>query len=448
MTRYKRNLYSLGFILIGTLCPAYGQSINTSLGGILSSPTEETLSSLIWNPAIIGTLKGTQIESNLALVGGHLNYERSGLDPNTDQNYSPSLLKLQAPNPFLGLSSDFGTSSFFASYSTYFPTGIKANFEEEGSQRYDVVQGLFLPWNHQLTLAYQINDEWIVGAGAIVSVAFYQSAIDIDLSPLLGQVLEIQNLPRESPALTSRVNFDLSTAMDATYTFGALYRPNEKWSFGASFFGPLEYHFYQSLDLETPPLVAALGAAPAALGLEEVIQNLAKTKRSVPAYLQSGLSYRPVSWFKSSLFGRYVFSSFARFTEVEVIESNLQVLRDLKIESTTPRDSYLISTTQKFSVTTKTNLGLNLSYYSNSVANQDLATSRIDFDSILVGAFTTYQWTKRFRIGAEYNHAFMISRQAVSSEKKNVSPLLYSASTNGTYEAALDRFALSINYVF
>src|SRR5690606_37081613 len=104
------------------------ESLSTNVGGISMSPAEPRTGAIFWNPAVIGGVNGTEFETNVALVGGYFTYDRAGANPLTGQSYDRSSAGLMAPNPYLGVTSDFGISDLRFAYNTYFPSGIKADF--------------------------------------------------------------------------------------------------------------------------------------------------------------------------------------------------------------------------------------------------------------------------------------------------------------------------------
>lgn len=447
-----KPLYKL-FLAAGALYAAfsstcsYGQVVGSTIGGLATSPTMVDANSVFWNPAGIGGIQGTQFSTNIALVGGWLIYDRSGVNPNTGRGFDSSSTTVLSPNPFLSIASDLGIDDWSFGYATYFPTGAFAQYDEAGSQRYDLIRGSFVPWHHQFTLAYSPNDEWSFAVAGVYSIGFFESELDVDLSRFASTLLGSETVPRENPALASRVKIDRTMAQSVGGSFGILYRPSVQWSFGVGFFLPISYKFKTNLTLRMPELVQSLGAGPRSLGVEGRIRNDATVEMSLPALLNFGFRYQPFGYWTGHYFSRYTFGSLADFTKVNITRSPIARAEEETISKQGSKDSLLFGTTQDFSLWRPLRIGLMTSYAFNGVSDEALSTSRVDFDSLLVGLYSSYRWSNGFELGLEYNHSFMFERE-VNSTQKDESSLFESPPTSGRYRAGLDRLGVSLSYEF
>jgi long-subunit fatty acid transport protein len=448
--RLISRLYLLSLVLLLSQIPTVF-AISSPIGGISATPTRATPTGSFWNPALIGLIPGTELEANVSMLGGWFIYDRDGIDPNTNKNYESSTTSNFVATPYLGLSSNLGTQNFRLGYSTYFPGGAAARFDKQGAQRYDFVEGLLLPWNHQLTLAYSPSEKWSIAASAIYSVAFMEANLTMDLAPFVSEVLNSSELPAEHPSLGSPVNVPLSSAHSYGFALGAYYSPNVHWSFGISAFSPIRYTFNSELKLGVPSFLSMMGPGLAALKVNNQITNQVTAKTSLPGFLQMGFRYQPFGFWNGEYFGRYTFNSFERSMNLEVKDSPFLALEDYNLKGKKFKDSMMIGTVQTFAPWKKWKVGFSASFYKNAVPKNQLSVSHSDFDSILTGAFGSYKFSKRIHLGVEYAHSFMFNRQAqgtAETESRSSSTFFKPMSTDGTYRASMDRLGVTLKYAF
>lgn len=440
------------FALLYLSAPAswcLAQGVSNAVGGLTSSPTRASPASVFWNPATIGGYSGTQIESNLTLFGGWLIYDRQGTDPNTGQNFASSDLKVLAPNPFISASSNFGLERYRFGYATYFPGGALAHYPANGSQRYELIRGYIVPWNHQLTVAYCPDDHWIIGAGFISSIAFFKTEFDIDLAPVVSSMLNDSTVPRESPSLAARARVPSSVSPAFGGSLGILYRPSIPWAIGLSVVSPFTYTFHQNLNLEMPNIISALGAGPEGLGLESEIQSRADFKFETPAVVNFGLRYQPYGYWSGEYFGRYLFGSKTHFTSVKFRSSDLAVLERANVAGAKADDAFVLATTQTFSLFRRTQFGATTAYSSPGAKDRSISPSRVGFHTVMVGGFARYNFNSRFRLGLEYAHNFVVDRNVTTAANDSSGISVFEKPTgNGRYRASADRVGVHLGYEF
>lgn len=418
------------------------------VGGVSATPTNISPSSMLWNPAIIGAMNSTQIETNITLMGGWLIYDRKGTDPQTSAPFGSSSTFGLAPNLFFAATSPLGTKDFRFAYGTYFPAGLIADFNEEGSQRYDVISGMLIPWHHQVTVAWKANSELTFALAGIGSIGFFQTELDVDLGTLMRSVLNSKDIPVEHSALEGRAKIPLAW----TPAFGAAaavyWRPSYQFSMGFSAFSPVSYEFSGKLKLKTPEMASIVGAGLPALGIDEQIENDIRVKTTIPAFVQLGFRVQPTGYWIQDYFGRYSFSSHERTLSVEVDKSPIQELANLKIEGVRLNNSFLVGTTQSFPLWQTLTPGLYFSFYKNATKEEHLAVSRADFDSLMAGTFLKYQWKRSLQLGIEYAHTFIFERSPEETSKGTSSRFFESPSSAGRYRAGFDRAGLTVKYAF
>lgn len=426
------------------------QTISSTVGGISATPTRSGPAGVYWNPAVIGTYSGTQLESNISLIGGWLIYDRSGINPNTGTGYDSISTSTFTPNPFFSISTDFGLEKWRFGYSTYFPSGAIARYPEKGSQRYDLIKGLLVPWNHQFTLAYVPSSEWSFALAGIYSLGFLEASLDIDLAPTISELVGTkESIPLENPSLSSRADIPFTYTHSFSMGFGMLYRPHLKWSFGLAFYLPTSYWFDQNLNLSMPSMVTALGAAPSSLGLSQEVSNQVRIHSELPAYINLGVRYQPYGYWTGEYFGRYLFGSKTQYTSIYFESSPIRKLKDAEIKGPVGKDSFVLGSVQSFSFWPNFHFGFAGSYSKNGVSGEHVTTSRIDFDTIILGVFFRYRFTNSLRLGVEYAHSFLMERNIEYSEPSSSEfDLFQKPSTQGRYRASIDRLGVHLSYEF
>jgi long-subunit fatty acid transport protein len=338
----KIPLYALFVAFFALLQSEIGaQGLANSIGGLSATPTQPSPASSFWNPALLGACPRTQIETNLALVGGWLIYDRAGRDPNTQTTYPSTSTTGLAPNPFFAISSPLNSENFRFGYSTYFPSGAFADFDESGSQRYELIKGYMIPWHHQFTIAYRPSPEFSIGFSGIYSAAFFKTELDVDLSHFANQGLNISSTPAENQSLSWRARVPFSTAHSLGAGLGILYWPTFQWSFGFSVYTPMTYEFTGPLNLDTQGSLTEKLTALRALGVDESIRNEVEAKSTIPWVFQGGFRYQPFGYWTMEYFGRYSLSSMNRSLGLKFKDSSIQGLKGLNIQGRKQDDTYL-----------------------------------------------------------------------------------------------------------
>jgi len=403
---------------------------------------------MFWNPAIIGALPGTQIETNLTLMGGWLVYDRKGIDPNTGEPYEASTGTGLAPNLFFATSTPLGTTNFRFGYGTYFPTGAMAEFDAEGSQRYDLIEGLLVPWHHQFTLAWKASPELTLAVATIASIGFFKTQLDVDLGKMMRSVLNTQDIPAEHSALAGRAKIPLTWTPAFGGAVGIHWRPTYKLTVGFGAFTPIHYNYDGKLKVKTPEIASLVGAALPALGIDETISSNIEAKAALPAFLQMGIRYQPMGYWVQEYFGRYILSSLERSLSIDVKSAPILEFQNVKIEGEELNDAWTIGTLQTFPLWQRWTPGLYTSFYKNGSKEQNFAVSRSDFDSLTIGGLIKYQYQSSLQIGLEYAHSFLFERTPRGTVQKSTSKLIETPSTDGDYRSAIDRAGVTVKYAF
>ncbi|PIR22391.1 MAG: hypothetical protein COV44_08255 [Deltaproteobacteria bacterium CG11_big_fil_rev_8_21_14_0_20_45_16] len=444
--RLFKNFCALSLGFLGPLA-ALAQGVSPSVGGLTASPTRLSPNSVFWNPASIGGAEDTELEANLALLGAWLIYDR---DSGDGRLYDSSSTEIIAPNPFLSIASGFGTEDWRIGYATYFPTGAIADYQSDGSQRYDLISAMFLPWQHQFSLAYNPTPKLTLAAAFIYSLAFFRSELDIDMSPMFAKILDLPDEFREEPSLSSRVKIPTSTAHSFGGSFGLLYRPNIQWSLGLSILLPMRYVFQTEMMVGRASFFRGINVAADSAGYQESNAVRSQVEIETPAVIGAGLRYQPFGYWTGEYYGRYVLGSMTRFTTLKFQSSNIERLNQSQRLGAKASDSWLVGSNQSFSLWKNLQTGVTGSFHWNGVNDELLSTSRVDFDTLSVGIFGRYRWNTKLNLGIEYGHSFMFERTITNftTPPTESMDIIVNPDANGRYRASMDKLAVSLHYAF
>lgn len=440
-------LYTVGLGLFGFV-DLQAQSIATYIGGLHATPTTAGPASVFWNPAGIGVFNNPRLQTNIASQYAWFEYDRDGTNPVTNNPYEASNTNTFVPNPFVSISYPFRNSKWSIGYGTYFPSGAMADFDEQGAQRYHIIEGALISWHHQLSIAYQHNREWSFALAGIYSLGLFQSELDIDLGEEFSSMLANEEIPAEHPALASRLTIPWNHAHGFGLAAGVLYRPNIQSSFGLSVLSPVYYRFQENFELEMPNIIQALGAAPASLGLTANSTHRVSVRHSLPAAIQAGVKYQPFGYWVGENFIRITLEALNSPMTVEVQQSSIETLAGAKAKSAKRGNSILLGTTQTLSLWRSWAFGLNGTYYRTGLASDDLSPTQVDFDSIAMGLFSKYEWTDSLHLGFEYSRSFILRREASSKKGGKDDSMLRFRDAPGEYRASMDRIGVQLSYGF
>lgn len=423
-------------------------SLSGSVGGLGATAARQGSRNVFWNPASIGPIDRTEFEIQAQLIGGWLTYDRQGDDRYSNTPHASSTARTIAGAPSIFIASSLGSSRFRFGYANYFPSGAMGKFSETGSQRYEFVEGLFVPWNHQLSLAYQINDQWSVGVSSIFSLAFIRLETDVDLTPFLSEFIEEDQVLREHPAMSSRASIPLSSTLGFGGSFGVLYRPSVQWSLGASLYLPIQYNFKTIIHSSSPTALEAFGPAQAAVGMLDGIENEGQVKMQSPLALNVALRYQPFGYWTTEFFGRYLFSSMIRFASVRFTDSSLLPLKGQEIPGLRPKDQWMIGSLQSFSFSRRLSFASRIDYQSHNTPDHMLSITRASFNSIGLGVLGRYRLSPNSVLGAEFAHSFAFRRKATEAHSASELRLFQPPPTDGTYRSGVSRLGVSFHYEF
>lgn len=441
-----RCVFIFLLLLLAPFQAARSQGLSSTVGGLQASPSAVGLQSIFWNPASISYIKGPSLETNLAMTGGWLIYDPYREGQQSADSVTTSLL---APTPFASFATPFFNNHWRFGYATFFPSGAYADFDEKSANRYDLIGGLYLPWTHQFTAAYQFNSKWSLGASFLWTVAFFETEFDVEIGQVVNEKADTDNATQRQ-STSARLNIPMTHAHGFSGGIGALYRPNLQWSLGLSFYLPMVLDFQTTVFLDRPRLLGSAKAASEAVGFNARNESQATVRFEQAPLLNVGVRYQPYGYWKSDVFFRYEIGSLQRFNSIFFSKSNIEQLKGADLIGAKRQDSFVVGTLQTLSFWKNIEQGVYLSYSWNGVRDELLSVSRFGLNTLTTGVSARFRLSKKLKLGAEYSHSFMMERfvdNTIGSGMQGVD-LVGQAPSDGRYRASADRAALSISYDF
>jgi long-subunit fatty acid transport protein len=192
--------------LVALSSPAHsGGFLVSKIGGDSAGPTSSLPSSLYWNPAALGPMKGSYGFLDNNLIFRRLNYTRDTTSGGSNGRvYDEAVLTTATSQPMVVLVSDFGTDDFTFALGAYGPFGSSVEWDDpHGAQRWQSIFG-------SLKGAYITPAVvWTVTEGLHLSLSASLVRIDlvsyraIDLGGLAGG-----DAPLEEPGNEGRAHLD------------------------------------------------------------------------------------------------------------------------------------------------------------------------------------------------------------------------------------------------
>lgn len=310
------------FAAIVVVASAQGQALVTPrVGGMtLSGPAESNVTSIFWNPAAMGPLRGFR-----AYFGGQLRFdqgtvERAAIDTATGQPATAATPAAQtqafpkadtldvAPDLFTGVTWDLQSKRVVAGLAVYAPYVEHLSESATWPGHYYRTS---LDWYHLYAtpaVSFRIRDDLFLGLSLSFVWSFLSLGFDRDTA------LEKESNSGstfESADLSESLAVNVSSGPDFTFGIGWLWRPTKRFDFGIVWLRP-------PLGESRAGEVRAEGDATAGgpVHPEGQLVGRATAVWRLPDQVIMGVSARPYARWQYGIFGRW---------------SNWSVHQDLKL---------------------------------------------------------------------------------------------------------------------
>ncbi len=246
-----------GLVLVCTLAlPATARAaplVDHTVGGmVFTGPTSAHVSSLWWNPAATGLVRGFHVYFSGQLHADPYRIQRAPIDTGTGEpsdsvqgtrreDFDPASGTLLTPGAFLGFTWDFGQEKFAGGVALHAPF---LDVQPSGHQqlRYHTQGGTFGAAYLTFAFSYRFASRWIGGAG--LNLGFLRTRLRFSFDEAL-ETCAAAPCNLENPDTTS--DFDITTTG---------YTPNV--GFGAGLMWKLRPDLWLALVYQSPPGVGSV----------------------------------------------------------------------------------------------------------------------------------------------------------------------------------------------
>jgi long-chain fatty acid transport protein len=252
---------------------------------VIAKPDDAT--AMFHNPAGLVLTEGTTSYMSLAwwLVSADTRlYDSEGfLHP--EENIKPN--RAQAVNPFLGFTTDFGTKRFRAGIAAYAPNVFGTALPEDAPTRYLALDALFVAARFTGSAAYQVNDQFSVGANINFLTMYLNVASMLNASVLNNPDNKFKEGIEEYDGRLDIEGVDYGISWDV----GLLFEPTPGLRLGAMFASGVP------VELEGDVTFTSSDG--------EVLSSTQKTTFAIPFTLQGGINYEIATDFELAADIRY-----------------------------------------------------------------------------------------------------------------------------------------------
>lgn len=268
---------------------------SASSGGTASTnhAMAEDASAMFYNPALLSSIEGTQINSGISLISPDLTVTNMGSEvPSAALGTLISGVNTAEPTslaatPSLYYKRDISPHMAFG-LGLNVPYGVSSEYEKDSFVRYEATESALTALNINPALSWKINDQLALGAGLNIQYVTAILAKSVDSRLLCsgisgGVVAGITNPAQQAGAsavasaacgniAVSDSATDGSSTVEATgisygFNVGAAYRPNQTTTISVGLRSAVKHELEGDVDFEhNAALTAALGTFGAAIG--------------------------------------------------------------------------------------------------------------------------------------------------------------------------------------
>ena len=473
-----------------------------SRGGAFIAGNDD-LTALFYNPAALTRLKRPQIMLNVAAVQQSVTFQRAQFDgagplirdpedsdwgEATDVTFEA--IENQAPAyiiPHFGFSSRMGTKNTTFAFGFYPPYAPDLAYDENGPQRYSLIDVMVIQTAMGPSVAHQFNDWLSIGAGVSwgvllaeqqlkISVPFHSNQVGLpEIDPETGElVVPIGDpVPNEDPA--NDVGFSFASSDWSGWSWNAallIEPPAGNWAFGFMVQPPVSFHAKGTMEADfTDHILHTEGVS----GDQIIVSKTALDKHvtldiTMPLILKGGFAFRPSKRSEIELAG--VWQQWSSIENITITDLNLQV--DLNGEHQVPaasqedvvitddvvlpagyRDAWSVRLGGQQQISDPFVLRAGLFYEITAVPGATQSVSLIDGNKIGYGIGGGYRASDNWTFDVGLSQSFLQPTEVTDSEVKQISVDALSGEFldgttigNGTYSSNTLIFGAGMTYAF
>ena len=242
----------LALVTLATWAPVAlaGGFMVSKIGGDTAGVTEASPSSLFWNPAALGRVRGTTLYLDNNVIWRLHHYERDLVGEAAGGGREPRQTHAHFdPQPMLALTSDLGSERLTLGVGGYVPFGSTSVNASDGPERWHSIWGGIIGGFLSASLTYALTDELWVGASGSYVLASVRSYRAVDFAPFVEERAGTRIAP-EQVEHEGRAYLDFSGS-GAAASLGVLWAPGP-FSLGASWTSAVRLRLNGSFEIYLP----------------------------------------------------------------------------------------------------------------------------------------------------------------------------------------------------
>jgi len=384
-------------------------AVAVGMGGAYTGEADRP-SAVYYNPAGITQIDTIEASAGLTWLQPQMKFESSTGNDGTSKEKTDNYL---FPNVFvttpliknklylgIGESSDFGGGN---------------DWEANGFSQYSTIKDSLENQDYRLVLAYKINDQWSVGAGAVNEESAFEH--DVAVSNLIPNSSNANALFK---ATDDAWGFDLAT----------MFKLNAQNQFGLDYKSPIHHNYDGTLYMSglNPNSLGSPGYFNATSFSTEATQKL-----TLPQSVTLGYDFKPTN--KWTINFDLEWTDWAQYKQ-QIIDypsasaGYQNLLSSGAVQSRDWRSVWSESLGVQYAVTDKLRLRTGYEHHQTPVPEATFDTQFPDSDSNAVTFGLGYDITKNFTIDVAYVAGFEESRNVINSEDGGLLSGKYSGFVN------------------
>ena len=462
----KINRYSILAVSI-SLClssAAYGGgftvTVQSASGGGTAATNHamaEDASVMFYNPALLSSVEGTQVNGGISLTSPDLTVTNTGstLPPIAGgAAINPAVESVEptelAATPSMFYKRDISPKLAFG-LGVNVPHGVSSEYEKSSFARYEATESGLTTLNINPALSWKIGDKLALGVGANIQYGTATLARQID-SYLLCANLAAFNALNDCNSLGGPQASDESSTVEADgvaygFNIGGAYHPNTSTTISVGYRSSIKHELEGEVDLDdlTATAVALGGTAGAAAG-ENILGLAGFTDQKATADLElpatASISFAKKLNAKLSLHGDVTWTDWSSVPEIRIVFPDSALsdsVTDLQWE-----DTIRVGAGATYQLNKKTKLRAGIALDPTPTPSSNNRTPRApSSDNIWLAVGIGHDFSKKLSIDASLAY--------IHPEDSSITYTAVGATpyhTRADVEASAISAALSVNYRF
>lgn len=447
---------------LNALAGGFGVTVQSgSVGGNAATghALAEDPSAMWYNPALLSSLEGKQVNGGLSFVHTKLDVVNTGsTTPSSgslvfpivgDNNVNPGGTSI---TPSLFYKRDLGKQGMAFGLGINVPFGVSTEYENDSFTRYEATESQLKTVNINPALSYRVNEKFDVGAGLNLQIgqATLARAVDSAATCLTLQALPSPPFPALdcaangfSTATISNKDLDSSVSIEADgigygVNIGGVYRPNDSTTLSLGIRSAVNYDLEGDADFNLNQTLATEAATQ--LNAAGIFDQDAEAKLKMPA--SASFAFAKELSNKLAVHGDVTWTQWSSIPEIRIKFPN-STLSD-SVTNTQWDDTTRVGLGMTYKMTPKTTLRTGIALDPTPTPGPQNRTPRApSSDNLWLSGGVSHQINKKIVVDASLS---LVHPEDVSINYSAPAPTDYL--TRGETQSDVLVGAVSVNYHF